>query len=391
MAANMSIILYLFYAVLALASLKLGIQLALSLTYNLHRKVKTAQPWTPRISLIVPAYNEEKTINACIESLLKLNYPDYEIIVVDDGSTDRTYEEALKCGTIKVIHQSNQGKPNALNNGIRNSTGEIILTVDADTELDKNALQSIASRFALSEKLGAVAGNVKVKSESGLLNVVQSAEYVTGINLVRKGQSVLGCVTIVPGPIAALKRQAVEKTGFFTDDTFAEDFDITLKILKEGYRIEYDEASVAYTDAPKNVEDLLKQRRRWYRGMIQVLDKHKDMYFNAKLGLAGIFSVPNLWLETMSPFLNVGLLLVTLLTWLFSGEASVSLFGIILYLAVYFAVGIIGLCLEPRVEKRNFLALPLLLFYNTFLDGVRIMSLTEEMVNIVMEWEKPKR
>jgi len=386
----MSWILYLFYAVLVIANLKLLVQLGLSLIYNMKHK-KLEQSVSPKISIIVPAYNEEKTIRSCIQSLQNLDYPNYEVIIVDDGSTDKTFEETSRCKGIKVIRQENQGKPNALNNGIRESDGEIVLTVDADTTIDRQALRKIADRFAAREDLGAVAGNVKVKAEPKILNILQSAEYATGINLLRKGQSVLGCVMIVPGPVAALKREAVERAGFFSNDTFAEDFDITLKILKNGYKIEYEEGSLAYTDAPKNTEDLIKQRRRWYRGMIQVLDKHRDMYLNRQYGSAGVFGVPNLWLDSVSPFLNIALLLVTLLTWILTGESYFSLFGIILYLIVSLAIGIVVLSLEPKPELRNYLALPLLLFYNMFLDGIRIMSLTEEMVSIIMEWEKPKR
>jgi biofilm PGA synthesis N-glycosyltransferase PgaC len=386
----MSVILYFFYAVLIVATLRLLIRLCLSFIYNLKRVNKETEVF-PRISIVVPAYNEAKTIRSCIESLQGLDYPNFEIIVVDDGSTDTTFEEASRCEGAKVFRQKNQGKPNALNNGIMQSDGEIILTVDADTELDKAALRKIARRFAVNKRLGAVAGNVKVKREPTILNVIQSAEYATGINLVRKGQSVLGCVMVVPGPVAALKKEAFEQAGLFSDDTFAEDFDITVKILKSGYKIEYEERSIAYTDAPKSTEDLIKQRRRWYRGMIQVLDKHKSMYFNRKYGSAGILGIPNLWFDTIAPFLNIGFLLVTLLTWIITGESYSSLTGIIVYLAVSLALGIVGLSLEPKPEKRNYLALPLLLFYNMFLDGIRIMSLTEEMVNIMMEWEKPKR
>jgi cellulose synthase/poly-beta-1,6-N-acetylglucosamine synthase-like glycosyltransferase len=386
----MSAILYLFYAVVIIATLRQLVRLGLSLIYNLTRRNKETKAFS-KISIIVPAYNEAKTVRSCIQSLQNLNYPNYDIIVVDDGSTDKTFEEASHCNGVKVIRQKNQGKPAALNNGILESDGDIVLTVDADTTLDKEALRKIADRFAANEHLGAVAGNVKVKSEPTVLNTVQSAEYVTGINLVRKGQSVLGCVMVVPGPVAALKKEAIERAGLFSDDTFAEDFDITLKILKSGYKIEYEEGSIAYTDAPKNTEDLMKQRRRWYRGMIQVLEKHRDMYFNRKYGSAGVFGIPNLWFDTVSPFLNIGLLLVTLLTWILTGEATSSLAGIILYLAVALVLGVVGLSLEPKPEKRNYLALPLLLFYNVFLDGIRVMSLTEEMVNIMMEWEKPKR
>jgi len=386
----MSIILYLFYALLIVSTGRILVRLFLSVAYNLTRIKKEAKVF-PKISIVVPAFNEAKTIKNCIKSLQNVDYPNFEIIIVDDGSSDNTFEIANKCDQAKVFRQENQGKPIALNNGISRSSGEIILTIDADTELNREALRTLARRFAANNRLGAVAGNVKVKREPTILNAIQSAEYATGINLVRKGQSVLGTVIIVPGPVAALKKEALEAVGFFSDDTFAEDFDITVKILKEGYEIEYEEASLAYTDTPKNTEDLIKQRRRWYRGMIQVLDKHKGMYFNRQYGVVGLLGIPNLWFDAFAPFLNIGFLLVTLLAWMITGEVSVSLFGVILYLGVSLMVGILGLSLEPKPEKRNYLALPLLLFYNMFLDGIRIMSLTEETVNILMDWEKPKR
>lgn len=386
----MSVILYLFYALLIIVTLRVLSQLCLSVAYNFKRKNRELTSF-PRISLIVPAYNEAKTIRSCVESLQALNYPNYEVVVVDDGSTDNTLEEVSHNKGIKIIHQENQGKPKALNNGIKASTSEIIVTVDADTTLDKNALGKIAERFASDDRLGAVAGNVKVNPERKIMNAVQSAEYATGINLIRKGQSVLGCVMIVPGPIAALKREAVERVGYFSDDTFAEDFDITVKILKAGYRVEYEEKSLAYTDAPKNTEDLIKQRRRWHRGMIQVLDKHKDMYLNRKYGLSGVFGVPNLWLDAFSPFLNIGFLLFTAVMWALTGDFSSSIYGVAIFLFMGLAMGVIGLSLEPKPEKRNYLVLPLLLFFNVFLDGIRIMSTVEDVINIVMEWEKPKR
>ncbi|TRO50271.1 glycosyltransferase, partial [Candidatus Bathyarchaeota archaeon] len=267
----MSIILYLFYAVLIVSTCRVLIRLFLSIAYNLTRIKKKIKVF-PAISIIVPAFNESKTIKKCIKSLQNLDYP--KIIIVDDGSNDDTFKVVSQFKDVKVFRQKNQGKPMALNNGISQSSGEIVLTVDADTELDKDALKSIANRFALNSKLGAIAGNVKVKREPTILNTIQSAEYATGINLVRKGQSVLGTVMVVPGPIAALKKEIIKKVGLFSDDTFAEDFDMTIKILKKGFKIEYEEGSLAYTDAPKNTEDLIKQRRRWYRGMIQVLDKH---------------------------------------------------------------------------------------------------------------------
>ena len=122
-----------------------------------------------------------------------------------------------------------------------------------------------------------------------------------------------------------------------------------------------------------------------------MLDKHRDMYLNYKYGLAGTFGIPNLWFDVLSPFLNIGFLLATLFMWLLTGGFSSSLAGLAIYLLVALAIGVAGLSLEPKPEKRNYLVLPLLLFYNMFLDGIRVMSLAEEMVNIIMEWEKPKR
>jgi cellulose synthase/poly-beta-1,6-N-acetylglucosamine synthase-like glycosyltransferase len=387
-----SLTLYFFYGVLIIAVFRLTAQLILAASYNLKGKAKAIDSF-PSISIIVPAFNEGITLRSCLKSLIELDYPDYEIIVIDDGSTDKTLEEAkrFEASGVKVIHQKKQGKPSALNNGIKLSKGEIVLTVDADTTLEKRSLQKIASRFVADSRIGAVAGNVKVVPEPSLLNAIQGTEYTVGINLVRKAQSMLGCVMIVPGPIAALKREAVERVGFFSDDTFAEDFDITMKVLKAGYRVEYEDDAISYTDAPKNLEDFMKQRRRWYRGMIQVLDKHRDMYLSRKHGVSGMFGVPNLWFDTISPIFNAALILLALLSGFLIGEPFISLIGIITFFAVEFAIGIFAVSLDPAPKLRDFLAIPFILFYNIFLDGVRLMSLAEEMVNIFMKWEKPRR
>ncbi len=389
---RMSVIPYFYYSVFVISILRLSIRLLLSLGYSLKSRIVESES-LPTISMIVPAYNEEVTIKECIRSLLGLDYPSYEIVVVDDGSTDETLEEAREFEGlgVKVVHQENRGKANALNTGVLLSEGELIVTVDADTKLDRDSLKILASRFKADERLGAVAGNVKVQPGPGLLNLLQAAEYTTGINLVRKAESMLGCVMVVPGPIAALKRAAVERAGFFSDETFAEDFDITMKILKTGYKVEYEDKAIAYTSAPKNLEDLMKQRRRWYRGMIQVLDKNRDMYLNLKHGYAGMLGVPNLWFDTVSSIFNAALLLLALLTVFVIGNTYTPFLGLILYFGFEMIVGILAMCLDPRPGPREFLAVPLLPYYNVLLDGVRVMTFTEEMVGILMEWEKPRR
>ena len=266
-----------------------------------------------------------------------------------------------------------------------------MITVDADTKLHPESLRKIALRFASNQHLGAVAGNVKVAPNAGILNVLQATEYTTGINLIRKAQSVLGCVMVVPGPIAALRRNVVERVGFLSDDTFAEDFDITMKILKAGYRVEYEDEAIAYTDAPRSVEDLMKQRRRWYRGMMQVLEKHRDMYLNRKYGVSGILGVPGMWFETISPILNIFLILTMVLTSLSIGDSLTSLTGLALYLGVELTVEIFAISLDPIPKARELATTPFLLLYNVFLHGVSMMAFTEEVVDVIMRWEKPKR
>jgi biofilm PGA synthesis N-glycosyltransferase PgaC len=276
------------------------------------RKGKTDR--FPKMSIIIPAYNEEVTVTSSIKSMLNLNYPDYEVIVVDDGSSDNTFNEASKYSEkgVKVIRQKNTGKPGAINTGIKNASGEIVITVDADSKLHPDALTWIARRFSRNPRLGAVAGNVKIDKPTGLLKTLQSLEYTTSINLIRKSQSALHCVMIVPGAIAALKTKVLHEVGYFPSDTFAEDFDITMKILKAGYHVEYESRAIAFTQAPESVEDFMKQRRRWYRGIPQVLSKYQGMYFNPKYGTAGIFGVSLMWLGVSSYLLNMFLLFILL-------------------------------------------------------------------------------
>lgn len=361
------------------------------------RKGKTDR--FPKMSIIIPAYNEEITVASSIKSMLNLNYPDYEVIVVDDGSSDNTFNEAWKYSEkgVKVIRQKNTGKPGAINTGIKNASGEIVITVDADSKLHPDALTWIARRFSGNPRLGAVAGNVKIDKPTGLLKTLQSLEYTTSINLIRKSQSVLHCVMIVPGAIAALKTTVIHEVGYFPSDTFAEDFDITMKILKAGYHVEYESRAIAFTQAPESIEDFLKQRRRWYRGIPQVLSKYQGMYLNPKYGTAGMFGVPLMWLGVSSYLMNMFLLFI-LLADTFSYIVSSSSYdlnlltwGMLVYWALTIGISAYAVLLDPMPKIREIIASPLYLFYNVFIDGVGLMALIEELLSVAMRWEKPKR
>ncbi len=363
----------------------------LSIAYNFRRG--TGATPTDRVSVIVPAYNEEKSIASSIESLLSQDYGDYEVVVVDDGSTDRTLEISKKYEgpNVKVVHQENRGKAEALNAGIRSSSGTVILTVDADTRLNRGALTALARRFASDPRLGALSGNVKVDRPKGLLQRLQEVEYTTGIALSRKGQSVLATVMIVPGPIAAFRKEAVERVSYFSPHTFAEDFDMTLAILRERYRVEYEDRAIAYTIAPKGVEDLLKQRRRWYRGMMQVLAKHEDMFFRKRYGVAGLYGIPYMWYDTIAPIINLFLALFAVLAGYVTGDWAPVLYGLAGYWAIQTFVAISAIAFDTERKPWQVIVSPLLIFYSTFLDGIRAAAFMEEVLSLGMKWEKPAR
>ncbi len=387
----MSIVVILFLSLLVVALVRIFSLWFLSITYSFRRAAPIAHDL--KISVVVPAFNEEKSIASTIESLLALNYSNYEVVLVDDGSTDRTLEisRIYEGPILKVIHQVNRGKAEALNTGIRSASGSVMLTVDADTRLNSGALRALADRFSSDPALGGLAGNVKVDKAKGLLQRLQEVEYTTSIGLTRKGQSMLASVMIVPGPIAAFRRDAVEKVRYFSPNTFAEDFDMTLAILKERYRVEYEDRAIAYTIAPRGVEDLLKQRRRWYRGMIQVLAKYQGMLFRSRYGVAGLYGLPYMWYDTVSPIVNLFLALFAVLAGFVAGDWTPILYGLSAYWLLQTLVAVTAIVLDKERHLWQILVSPLLIFYSTFLDGIRTAAFTEEMLNLRMKWEKPAR
>lgn len=387
----MSIIVLIFLSLLLVALVRVFSLWFLSIAYSF-RRAETTTP-TDRISVIVPAYNEEKSIAASIESLLTQDFGNYEVLVVDDGSTDGTYAAAKRYegDRVRVIHQDNRGKAEALNTGIRAASGTIVLTVDADTRLNRGALAALAGRFSSDPRLGGLSGNVKVDSPRGFLQRLQEAEYTTGIGLNRKGQSMLASVMIVPGPIAAFRKKAVEKVSYFSGRTFAEDFDITLAILRERYRVEYEDKAIAYTIAPKGVEDLLKQRRRWYRGMMQVLANHEDMFLRKRYGVAGLYGIPYMWYDTVSPIINLFLALFAVLAGFVTQDWLPILYGLSAYWALQTLVAISAIVLDRERRLWQIAVSPLLIFYSAFLDGIRAAAFIEEVLALKMKWEQPAR
>jgi len=221
--------------------------------YNKHKEnTQSVKDVFPLVSIIVPAYNEEKVIGRTIDSLLDLEYPKKEIIVVDDGSEDQTLAIANSYkGRIKVLHKRNKGKAFALNYGVYHAKGEIVIVVDADTILKKDAIISIVRQFATSEDVAAVGGNIKVGNRVNWLTWCQALEYVTGINIMRRAFDIYGTINMVPGALGAFKKSKLPSTGLYNSDTLVEDFDLTVRTIKSGYAVHGSNTAIAFTEAPQ--------------------------------------------------------------------------------------------------------------------------------------------
>ncbi|MER6344600.1 bifunctional polysaccharide deacetylase/glycosyltransferase family 2 protein [Streptomyces sp. NPDC001595] len=250
-----------------------------------HHRVRNRRrfSWGPRVtrpvSVIVPAYNEKECIANTLESLARSTHP-IEIIVVDDGSSDGTSEiaraaaERLGMTNVRVIRQENAGKPAALNNGVRSASHDIVVMMDGDTVFEPDAVHQLVQPFA-DPKVGAVAGNAKVGNRDTIIGAWQHIEYVMGFNLDRRMYDLLRCMPTIPGAIGAFRRDAVLEVGGMSEDTLAEDTDITIAMHRAGWQVVYQEHARAWTEAPGSLKQLWSQRYRWSYGTMQALWKHR--------------------------------------------------------------------------------------------------------------------
>lgn len=241
----------------------------------------------PMVTIVVPAFNEGVVIQPALRALIDLDYPNYEVIVVDDGSTDDTYEKAMIVAreslevSIRVVTKKNAGKAEALNTGMTLARGEFVLNMDGDTKLSRNTLRVCVPHFD-NPSIGAVAGNVKVVNRENVWTNIQSLEYVEGLAMARKAQSFLRSVNIIPGPLGMFRKSVLQQVGGYDHDTFAEDCDLTLKMLMKGWHIAYEPLAIAWVETPSGLLDLLKQRYRWTRGILQATKKHSHALWNPR-------------------------------------------------------------------------------------------------------------
>jgi cellulose synthase/poly-beta-1,6-N-acetylglucosamine synthase-like glycosyltransferase/peptidoglycan/xylan/chitin deacetylase (PgdA/CDA1 family) len=233
-------------------------------------------PFAPSVSIIVPAFDEAVGIEGTVRSLAASSYPDFEVIVVDDGSVDGTADvvERLALPGVTVIRQPNAGKPAALNRGLEAARHDVIVMVDADTVFEPETLGRLVEPLADSD-VGAVSGNTKVGNRRRVLGRWQHIEYVMGFNLDRRLYDVLQCMPTVPGAAGAFRRRALDDIGGISGATLAEDTDTTLAIGRAGWRVVYAEEARAWTEAPSSIRQLWRQRFRWCYGTMQAAWKHR--------------------------------------------------------------------------------------------------------------------
>ena len=292
----------------------------------LAEKLRPAAPenpdYKPSVTVLVPAYNEEAVILDTIRSALASGYPKLEILVIDDGSTDHTAELVKdnygRDPRVRLLLQPNRGKPTALNNGLAEATGEIIVSIDADTIVDPDAIPLLVRHFA-DPKVGAVAGNVKVMNRNRWLTRWQALEYITSQNLEKRAFDLLNCIPVVPGAAGAWRTEVLRSHGGFSGDTVAEDTDLTLTIRREGWKILYDEDAIGRTEVPETVEALIRQRFRWTFGTMQAIWKHRDAVGKPRYGTLGWVAIPNIFLfqillPLVSPIIDL-LFLLSIALW----------------------------------------------------------------------------
>lgn len=276
----------------------------------------------PDVTVLIPAHNEQGVIVQTVSSVLASDYAGMHVIVVDDGSTDdtgRLLDERFGADPrVRIIHQVNRGKAAALNVAIHEARTEIVVTIDADTEIEPDAIRKLMRHFG-DVQIAAVAGNVKVGNRSRWLTRWQALEYITSQNMEKRAFDLLNCITVVPGALGAWRKSVIEAAGGINADTVAEDADLTIAIRRLGMRISYDEEAVAWTEAPETAGALIRQRFRWTFGTLQSFWKHRDTLLRPKYGTLGWIALPNIFvfqlvLPLISPVIDL-LFLGSLALW----------------------------------------------------------------------------
>lgn len=368
-------------------------------------RVKVAEP---AVSVLVPAYCEETVIVKTVEAVLASDYENFDVIVVDDGSTDETFEVLQQqFGSnprVRLFQKKNGGKSSALNLAVANSDAEIVVAIDADTMIMPDAIGMLVRHFT-DPRIGAVAGNVKVGNRSGILTKFQALEYITAQNIDRRAQELVNGVLVVPGSIGAWRKAAIEAAGYYKSETLAEDADLTVSVIRSGYRVVFEPKAIAITEAPETIRQFLRQRLRWILGMMQMGWKHKSAILKGR-GL-GLISIPDLFffgvvMPVLAPLADFAfvLALYNLAADALSDSAipystESALHIVLAYLALPLLdvlIAVMAFQLEPREQRRLIALVPLQrFFYRQLLYYSALRAFSRALTGSFEGWEKITR
>ncbi|MFD8817153.1 bifunctional polysaccharide deacetylase/glycosyltransferase family 2 protein [Streptomyces sp. NPDC059627] len=350
------------------------------------------RPVTEPVSVLVPAYNEAKCIENTVRSLTASEHP-VEILVIDDGSTDGTARivENLHLPGVRVVRQENAGKPAALNRGLRNARHDIVVMMDGDTVFEPATVRELVQPFG-DPAVGAVAGNAKVGNRDSLIGAWQHIEYVMGFNLDRRMYDLLRCMPTIPGAIGAFRREAVLGVGGMSEDTLAEDTDITIAMHRAGWRVVYQEHAKAWTEAPGSLKQLWSQRYRWSYGTMQALWKHrKSLTDKGPSGRFGRVGMPLVVLfQIVTPVFAPLIDVFTVYSMIFV-DFEAALLAWLAVLGIQLACAAYAFRLDK--EKYRYLAMMPLqqLAYRQMMYLVLIHSCITALTGGRLRWQKLKR
>jgi cellulose synthase/poly-beta-1,6-N-acetylglucosamine synthase-like glycosyltransferase len=376
----------------ALVLLRLLLMCVTAIVHGRRGRARHPGRWPHPVSVVVPAFNEDRTIAATVGSLAASEHP-VEIIVVDDGSTDGTADTVTRLGlaNVRVLRQPNGGKPAALNAGVAACHHDIVVMLDGDTVFEPSTVRNLVARFN-DPRVGAVAGNARVADRGSLLARWQNIEYVVGFNIDRRVQDTWHVITTVPGAVGAFRRSALLEVGGVSDQTLAEDTDLTIAIGRAGWRVCYEPTARAWTDAPATFAQLWRQRYRWSYGIMQSFWKHRHAVVErgpsghiGRVGLllTGLFQIVlPLTAPTIDIYLVYGLLFL-------DPQRTTLLWAVALL--VQWLAGAIAFRLE-REPPQDLLLLPLQqLVYRQLMYAVLIQSVLSAAAGTRLRWRKAPR
>ncbi len=347
---------------------------------------------TPLVSILVPAYNEQGVISRTLSSLTNLKYENREIIVIDDGSSDLTrfVAKGYEKKGVKVVTKPNGGKASALNYGLLFARGDIVITIDADSMVTRDAVNKIVQAMESDPRNVAVAGNIKVLNSKSIITKIQELEYIMAINTIRRAFALFGAVMVIPGAFGAFKKKAVVEVGGYDTDTMTEDFDITIKLLKTRGAVSSSSTAHSYTEVPSSWKSLYKQRVRWGTGTFQTILKHRDILGNSRYGALHSFVFPIMLFSLFNPlasFIALGAGILLALT------GGLLLFArmIFIFLLIQLFVSLVALSIDN--ESKGLAAYsPFFVFiYKQFIDFVTLVSIIKALTGKGKNWHKLDR